>query len=122
MMMMPFHHDKFVPPFVKLSTSPYCTNISSQYNGTHYDDNAQHGARYNSTKHTTIPLPGKSQHTHLSTINVHNARPIDSAHFAQPMSHNSYTVVCLLFTYVTIVRLAVLVLYHTLVDIRLELS
>jgi hypothetical protein len=86
---MQFDHDKFLPLFIKLSTSPYCTNISSQYNGTHYDNNAQHGARYNSTKSTTLPLPGKSQRTHLSTINVHNDRPIDSAHFAQPMSHNS---------------------------------
>ncbi len=36
-----------------------------------------------------LPLPGKSQHTHLSTVNVHNNRPIDSAHFAQLMSHDS---------------------------------
>jgi hypothetical protein len=83
--------DKFWPwqKFVKLSTSPLCTNISSQYNSTPYNDNAQHSARYISTKRTTLPLPSKSQRTHLSTINVHNARPIDSAHFAQPMSHNS---------------------------------
>jgi hypothetical protein len=91
--MLQFDHDKFLPPFVKLSTSPYCTNSSSQYNGsqyngTQYNGNAQHGARYNSTKHTTLPLPGKSQRTHLSTANVHNARLIDSAHFAQPMSHD----------------------------------
>ncbi len=86
---MQFDHDKFLPPFVKLSTSPYCTNISSQYNGTHNNDNTQHGARYNSTERTPLPLPGKSQCTHLSTVNVHNNRPIDSAHFAQPMSHNS---------------------------------
>jgi hypothetical protein len=79
--MMTFDHDNFLPPFVKFSTPPYCTNISSQYDGTHYNDNTQEGARY-------IPLPGKSQRTHLSTVNVHNARPIDSAHFAQPMSHN----------------------------------
>ncbi len=88
-MMMQFDHDKFLPPFVKLSTSPYCTNIRSECNGTHFDVNAQHGAWYNSTERTTLPLPGKSQHTHLSTIKVHNNRPIDSAHFAQPMSHNS---------------------------------
>ena len=87
--MMQFDHDKFLPPFVKLSTSPYCTNISSQYNGTHYNDNAQHGARYNSTERTTLPLPGESQRTYLSTVNVHNDRLIDSAHFAQPMSHDS---------------------------------
>jgi hypothetical protein len=89
MMMMQFDHDNFLPPFVKLSTSPYCTNISSPYDGTHYDNNAQHGSRYNSTERTTLPLPGKSQRTHLSTINVHKARPIDSAHFVQPMSYNS---------------------------------
>jgi hypothetical protein len=87
---MQFGHDKFLPPFVKLSTSPYCTNISSQYDGTHYyDDKAQHGARYNSTKRTTLPLPGESQRTHISTVNVDNDRPIDSAHFALPMSHDS---------------------------------
>jgi hypothetical protein len=85
---MQFDHDKFLPPFVKLSTSPYCTNICSQYNGTHYDNNPQHGAWYHSTKRTPLPLPGKSQCTHLTTIHVHNARPIDSAHFAQPMSYN----------------------------------
>jgi hypothetical protein len=90
--MMRFDHDEFLPPFVKLSTSPYCINISSQYDGSHYDDNAQHGARYNSTERTTLPLPGESQRTHLSTVNVHNDRPIDSAHFAQPMSHDgTYT-------------------------------
>ncbi len=68
--MMQFDYDKFLPPFVRLSASPYCTNVSSQYNGTHYDNNAQHGARYNSSKCTTLPLPGKSQRTYLSTINV----------------------------------------------------
>ena len=86
---MQFDHDEFLPPFVKLSTSPYCTNISSQYDGTHYNDNSQHGARYNSTERTPLPLPGKSQRTYLSTVNVHNDRLIDSAHFAQPMSHDS---------------------------------
>jgi hypothetical protein len=89
MTMMSFDHDKFLLSFVKLSTSPYCTNICSQYDGTHYNNNAQHGARYNSTKRTTLPLPGKSQHTQVSTVNVHIARRIDSAHFAQPMSHDS---------------------------------
>jgi hypothetical protein len=88
-MMMQFDHDKFLPPFVKLSTSPYCTNISSQHDGTHYNDNSQHGARYISTEHTPLPLPGKSQRTHLSTVNVHNDRLIGSAHFAQLMSHDS---------------------------------
>jgi hypothetical protein len=90
--MMQFDHDEFLPPFVKLSTLPYCTNIRSQYNSTHYDDNSQHGARYNSTERTPLPLPGESQRTHLSTVNVHNDRPIDSAYFAQPMPHNcTYT-------------------------------
>jgi hypothetical protein len=42
-----------------------------------------------STKRTTLPLPGKSQRRHLSTGNIHNSRPIDSAHFAQPMPHHS---------------------------------
>ena len=87
--MMTFDHDKFLLPFVKLSTSPCCTYFSSQYDGTHYYDNTQHGARYNSTERTTLPLPGESQRTYLSTVNVHNDRLIDSAHFAQPMSHDS---------------------------------
>ena len=64
--------------------NPCQVNIRRQYeDGTHYNNNAQHGAWYNSTERTTLPLPGKSQRTHpLSTIN-------DSAHFAQPMSANS---------------------------------
>jgi hypothetical protein len=65
--MMNYDHENFFPPFVNLSTSPYCTNISSQYNSTHYNNNAQHGAWYNSTACTTLPLLGKSQRTHLST-------------------------------------------------------
>jgi hypothetical protein len=114
-------HDEFLPAFVMMSHTPCHVNIHWQYNGTHHNNNAQHGARYNSTKHTTVPLPGKSQHTHLSTVNAHNARPIDSAHFAQ--CHTIvHTVVLPSFTYITIVRLAVLVLYHTLVDSTLELS
>ncbi len=44
--MMSFDHDIFLVPFVKLSTSPYCTNISSQYDGTHYNNNAQLYAWY----------------------------------------------------------------------------
>jgi hypothetical protein len=44
---------------------------------------------YNSTECITLPLPGKSQRTHLSTVYVHNDRPIDSALFAQPKSRNS---------------------------------
>jgi hypothetical protein len=86
---MTFDHDKFLPPFVKLSTSPCCTYFRTQYNSTHYNDNSQHGDRYNSIERSTLPLPGKSWRTNLSTINVHNNRPKDSAHFAQPMSDNS---------------------------------
>jgi hypothetical protein len=82
-------HDEFFPAVVMMSHTPCHVNIHRQYDGTHYNNNAQHGAWYSSTKHTTLPLPGKSQRTHLSTVNVHNARPIDSAHFAQPLSHNS---------------------------------
>ena len=84
-----FDHYEFLPPFVNLSSSPYCTNISSQYNGTHYNNNSPHDAQYNSVECNTLPLPGKSQHTHLSTVNVHNNRPIGSAHFVQPMWDNS---------------------------------
>jgi hypothetical protein len=87
--MMTFDHDNFFSPFFKLSTSPCCTYFSSQYDGTHYNDIAQHGAWYNITKQITLPLTGKSQCIHLSTVNVRNDRPIDSAHFAQPMSHDS---------------------------------
>jgi hypothetical protein len=64
-------------------------NISSLYNNTHYNNNTQHGAKYKSTQRTTLSLPGKCQCTHLPTVNVHNNRPIDSAPFAQPTSHNS---------------------------------
>ncbi len=87
---MMIDHAKCLPAVVMMSHTPCHVNKRRQYNGTHYNDNAQHGALYCSTKCTTLPLPGKSQRTHLSTINVHNNRPIDSAHFvAQPMSHNS---------------------------------
>jgi hypothetical protein len=84
-----FGHDEFLPAAVMMSHTPCHVNLTRQHNGTHYKNNAQHGAQFNSTKCTTLPLSGKSQCTHLSTINVHNTRPIDSAHFAQPMSHNS---------------------------------
>ncbi len=87
---MTFDHDNF---YRHLSNcQPHHTvqsNISSQHDVSHYDNNAQHSARYNSTGRTTLPLPGKSQCTHLSIVNVHNDRPIDSAHFAQPMSLKS---------------------------------
>ncbi len=39
--MMGIDYDKFLPPVVKLSTTPYCTYISSEYNGTHYNDSTQ---------------------------------------------------------------------------------
>jgi hypothetical protein len=103
---MQFDDDIFLPLFVKLSTSPYCTNISSRYNGPHYDDNAQHGNRYTRTECTTHPLPGKSQCTHLSTVNVHNKIVPTSPNLCHNIVH---AVVDLLFTYVTIVRLAIVV-------------
>ena len=82
--MMQFDHDKFLPLFVKLSTSPNCTNTSTQYNGTHYDNNAQHGARYNSIKHTTLPLPGKSQHTLVSFVVSDKALSFSTRHLSFP--------------------------------------
>jgi hypothetical protein len=124
---MTFDHEEFLPPFVKLSTSPCCTYFSSQYDGTHYNDNAQHCTRYNSTKRTTPPLLGKSQRAHLSTVQVHNDGPIDSAHFAQPLSDNStstYRSSSLIHIRIIIVRLAVPVLisFHASVDRMLGLS
>ena len=84
--------DKFLPAVVMMSHTPCHVNTCRQYNGTHYNNNAQHSVQYNSTKRTTLPLPGKSQRTRLSTIIVHGARPIDIAHFAKPMSHDrTYT-------------------------------
>jgi hypothetical protein len=80
--MMMIDHDKFLPTIVMMSHTPYHVNIRKQYDSTHHNDNAQHVAWYNSTKRTTLPLPGKSQRTHLYTANVHNNRPMDSAHFA----------------------------------------
>jgi hypothetical protein len=83
-------HDEFLPAVVMMSHTPCHVNIRRQYDGTNYNDNAQQaGARYNSTERTTLPLPCESQRTHLSNVNVHNDRPIaDSAHFAQPKSHD----------------------------------
>jgi hypothetical protein len=82
-------YDKFLPAIVMMSHAPCHVSIRRQYEGTHCNNNAQHGARHNNTECTTLSLPGESQHTHLSIINAHNARPIDSAHFAQPLSHKS---------------------------------
>ena len=90
-------HDKFLPPGVKLSTSPYCTYISSsQYDGTHYNDSTQYGNQYNSTAWTSLPLHGNSPRTCQSTVNVHIDRQLDRAHFVVPMpydSHNSPSLV-----------------------------
>ena len=89
--MMMLDHDEFLPAVVMMSHTPCHVNIRRQYDGTNYNDNAQQaGARSNSTERTTLPLPCESQRTHLSNVNVHNDRPIaDSAHFAQPKSHDS---------------------------------
>jgi hypothetical protein len=80
---------QFLPAVVMMPHILCHVNLLRQYNSTHYNSNAQHGAWYNSTRRTTLPMSGKSQRTHLSTINVHNNRPIDSAHFVQPMSDES---------------------------------
>ena len=106
--MMMIDHDKFLPTLVMMSHTLHHENICRQNDGPHYIKNAQHCAWYKSTKRTTLPLPGKSQRTYLSTVNVHNARPIDSVLLAQPMSHDRTILVLPLFTYVMIVRLAVL--------------
>jgi hypothetical protein len=115
-------HDEFLPAIVIMSHTSGHVNISRQYNRIHYNNNAaQHGARYNITERTTLARQKVS--THLSTANVHKARPIDSALFAQPMSHNS---TCRCPTLVHLRNdspaLAVVVLYHTLVDSTLGLS
>ena len=85
-------HDEFLPPVVKLSTSPYCTYISSsQYDGTHYIDSTQYGNQYNSTACTSLPLHDDSPRTCQSTVNVHNDRQVDSAHFVVSMPNDSHT-------------------------------
>jgi hypothetical protein len=68
---MMIDHDKFLPAVVMMSHTLSHVNIRRQYDGTHYNNNAQHGTWYNSTEDTTLPLPGKSECTHLSTKNVH---------------------------------------------------
>jgi len=82
-MMNEFDHDEFLPPVVKLSTSPYCTYISSQYDGTHYYDSTQHGNQYSSTFCTSLHLPGHSPCTSESIVTVHNDKLLDSAHYDQ---------------------------------------
>ena len=80
--MMMIDHDAFLPAVVMTSYTPCCINISSQYDGTHYDDNtAQHGDRYNSTSRTQLPLPVDSTRTSEFNVTVHNDKLLDSAHY-----------------------------------------
>ena len=61
---MMIDHDEFLPALVMTSYIPCCTNISRQYDGTHYYDNtSQHGDEYNSTPRTSLPLPVDSTRT-----------------------------------------------------------
>jgi hypothetical protein len=73
---------------------------------------------------TTLPLSSKSQRTHLSTVNVHNARLIDSAHFAQPMSYDSkyHSPSLVHLCHDSPTSSTRIVSYYTLVDSTLELS
>jgi len=90
--MLGFDHDEFLPPVVKLSTSPYCTYISSsQYDGTHYNDSTQYGNQYTSTDCTSLPLHGDSPRTCPSNVSAHNARQVDSAHFVVSMPYDRHT-------------------------------
>ena len=90
--MMRFDHDEFLPPVVKLSSTPYCTYISSsQYDGTHYNDSTQYGNQYTSTDCTSRPLHGDSPRTCPSNVSAHNARQIDSAHFVVSMPYDRHT-------------------------------
>jgi hypothetical protein len=65
MTMMQFDHDEFLPPFVKFSTSPCCTYFSSQYDGSHSDNNAQHSSGY-STERTTATSSAQQKSAHTS--------------------------------------------------------
>ena len=107
-------HDEFLPPVVKLSTSPYCTSISSQYDGTHYYDSTQHGNQYSSTFCTSLPLPGHSPCTSESIVTVHNDKLLDSAHYDQ--SDIITTVVSPSHIYVAIDRQIVYVSLSVAVD------
>jgi len=83
--MMMINHDEFLPAVVMTSYIPCCTNIRSEYDGTHYNDNdntTQHGDRYNSTSRTQLPLPVDSTRTSEFNVTVHNDKQIDSAHYA----------------------------------------
>ena len=80
-------HDQFLPPVVKLSTSPYCTYIrSSQYDGTHYNDSTQYGNKYSGTSCTT--LHSDSPRTCPHTVSALNDRQVDSAHFVFSMPYD----------------------------------
>ena len=81
--MMMIDHDAFLPAVVMMSHTPYCTNISRQYDGTHYNDNTtrRHGDEYNSTPRTSLPLPVDSTRTSEFNFTVHNDKLIDSAHY-----------------------------------------
>ena len=80
--MMMIDHDAFLPAVVMTSYTPCCTNISRQYDGTHYNDNtAQHGNQYNSTSCTSLPLPVDSTRTSEFNVTVHNDKLLDSAHY-----------------------------------------
>ena len=81
---MMIDHDAFLPAVVMTSYTPCCTNISRQYDGTHYNDNtAQHGNQYSSTFCTSLPLPGHSPCTSEYIVTVHNDKLLDSAHYDQ---------------------------------------
>ena len=83
--MMMIDHDEFLPAVVMTSYIPCCTNIRSEYDGTHYNDNdntKQHGDEYNSTPRTPLPLHVDSTRTSKFNVTVHNDKQIDSAHYA----------------------------------------
>jgi hypothetical protein len=71
---MMIDHDKFLPAVVMMSHTPCHVNICRQYHSTHYNSSLNTALGITVPKCTAFPLPGKSQRTHLSTVNVHNAR------------------------------------------------
>jgi hypothetical protein len=82
--MMMIDHDAFLPAVVMTSHIPCCTNIRSQYDGTHYntnDNTTQHGDRYNSTSRTQLPLPVDSTCTSEFNVTVHNDKLLDCTHY-----------------------------------------
>jgi hypothetical protein len=79
---MMIDHDAFLPAVVMTSYTPCCTNISRQYDGTHYYDNTtQHGDKYNSTPRTSLPLPVDSACTSEFNVTVHNDKLLDGTHY-----------------------------------------